>query len=289
MTSSPLSTARAVHPHVRGVYWKPSLIVKVDAGPSPRAWGLRLPPFCPAPGRSVHPHVRGVYSAQPGRGAGPVRSIPTCVGFTIRTAGTGTQDTVHPHVRGVYIGGRRSKYATFGPSPRAWGLLWIARQREGGPRSIPTCVGFTSADLVPAGPLPVHPHVRGVYNTVFTVREALSGPSPRAWGLHVVSTLIKNLDTVHPHVRGVYHPGRAELIQVLGPSPRAWGLRSKVFPTASAASVHPHVRGVYFETCDNRRRHHRSIPTCVGFTEQRRKDQAEENGPSPRAWGLPLK
>ena len=105
-----------------GFTWITAGTTSTTTGPSPRAWGLRPPPFCPAPGLSVHPHVRGVYSRscslhsrlsgpsprawglrpiRPAPGP-PCRSIPTCVGFTQWLLSNITLLWVHPHVRGVY-------------------------------------------------------------------------------------------------------------------------------------------------------------------------------------------
>ena len=54
---------RTVHPHVRGVYYMLQKLVMSNAGPSPRAWGLR---------------------GQARLDLSPLRSIPTCVGFTLK-------------------------------------------------------------------------------------------------------------------------------------------------------------------------------------------------------------
>jgi hypothetical protein len=116
----------SVHPHGCGDYAARSVYTGKYLGPSPRAWGLRLPHRGLRPRRAVHPHVRGDYGVAwyrsvevtgpsprawglplPGRAVPPPgRSIPTCVGTT------GYSET----------------------TPR-------------GGRSIPTCVGTTLANL----------------------------------------------------------------------------------------------------------------------------------------------
>src|SRR5690606_19215997 len=91
-------------------------------GPSPRAWGSLVERLLP---------IR-VF-----------RSIPTCVGFTSSSRGTGS-GTVHPHVRGVHPSGGGASAAASGPSPRAWGSRAWDNLVAAAERSIPTCVGFTT-------------------------------------------------------------------------------------------------------------------------------------------------
>ena len=173
-------------------------------GPSPRAWGLRKTSKMTKSLAAVHPHVRGVYGyveqTEP-RTHGPSprawgllsgvravrlfgRSIPTCVGFTRSGLRIRPGGSVHPHVRGVYSLVRPDCCDKTGPSPRAWGLPWTAKRRSRTARSIPTCVGFTSALPDNLTLTAVHPHVRGVY-TCFQLSGSpyFLGPSPRAWGL----------------------------------------------------------------------------------------------------------
>ena len=152
----------SVHPHVRGVYFTPEPDGVRVHGPSPRAWGLPVPPLSLRSAQSVHPHVRGVYpnirsTISSNYGPSPrawgllqarrggckcSRSIPTCVGFTSHKFQSPLEATVHPHVRGVYS---RKTLET-----RYW---------------------------------TVHPHVRGVYTIKYPRIDSHNGPSPRAWGL----------------------------------------------------------------------------------------------------------
>ncbi len=170
------------HPHVRGDY---KLVARREsplAGPSPRAWGLRL---------------GGVEVGQ------NPRAIPTCVGTTVGWHFQKASPAGHPHVRGDYLQRVNRGGILGGPSPRAWGLRKLLFPPRLPIRAIPTCVGTT---CTPWGtPLSVagHPHVRGDYPAVEhcpaeqqghphvrgdypgrgrTEKEG-AGPSPRAWGL----------------------------------------------------------------------------------------------------------
>ena len=166
-TMTPRVPGSPGHPHVRGDYfgrhgWHPHL-----HGPSPSAWGLPHHPQVPHPGP---------------------RAIPTCVGTTSSSSGTGTRWPGHPHVRGDY----GTSYST---TVKAY-------------RAIPTCVGTTGRcwRRTPAGPghphvrgdysrashpryRPTgHPHVRGDYVVLAQPTDDVAGPSPRAWGLHLTRT-----------------------------------------------------------------------------------------------------
>ena len=95
-------------------------------------------------------------------------------------------------------------YTGFGPSPHTWGLLRRAGPVHHHRRSIPTYVGFTSAQGYMNGIAPVHPHIRGVYIIVRCRVLFKCGPSPHTWGLRTWQTISMLLRTVHPHIRGVY-------------------------------------------------------------------------------------
>ena len=127
--------------------------------------------------------MRGVYGAVPLPLVIHVRSIPTCVGFTVVLRPTTRSGSVHPHVRGVYVISSTTTFRPVGPSPRAWGLPAPSVVRPGLLRSIPTCVGFTYCPSPYISGWPVHPHVRGVYQRQRTKQLNSLGPSPRAWGL----------------------------------------------------------------------------------------------------------
>ena len=156
-----------------------------ENGSSPRAWGLRLMPANVVRVSPVHPHVRGDYAAGAvlevdQNGSSPrawglrhrfsipsdtFRFIPTCVGTTSRPAAEGNTAPVHPHVRADYHSDAIVSAASYGSSPRAWGLRVIS-------------------DRLPQ-PLPVHPHVRGDYAIRSHMKSISHGSSPRAWGLRL--------------------------------------------------------------------------------------------------------
>ena len=55
-------------------------------------------------------------------------------------------------------------------------------------RFIPTCVGNTGAFPGSAVPIPVHPHLRGEYDSMMFVMVLFSGSSPLAWGILFLGT-----------------------------------------------------------------------------------------------------
>ena len=142
----------------------------------------------------------------------------------------------------------QSRAAFCGPSPRAWGLHRSGVNTLSVWRSIPTCVGFTPDRAQRPSFVSVHPHVRGVYEKAAAVGRVKRGPSPRAWGLRRRKAAPVPHTAVHPHVRGVYHRIHFRKIEFRGPSPRAWGLQVDRDPWEPSE---------------------RSIPTCVGFTDQK--------------------
>ena len=192
-------------------------------GSSPRAWGIRLAhshqsalfrfiPTCVGYTVKVasfwwlvtgsSPRAWGIPSGE--RFMQPMkRFIPTCVGYTISTSFSETSVSVHPHVRGVYVSPpvlwpasavhphvrgvyenrvRRGSHGN-GSSPRAWGILFLCDITPVINRFIPTCVGYTI--LIPEYNclIPVHPHVRGVYDLYEFFGDKRLGSSPRAWGI----------------------------------------------------------------------------------------------------------
>ena len=92
-------------------------------------------------------------------------------------------------------------------------------------RFIPTRVGYTKTHVIINSPEQVHPHSRGVYETILID--------------------IDDSETVHPHSRGVYHMGNPEPAVVIGSSPLAWGIRNPDEHCGRISAVHPHSRGVY--------------------------------------------
>ena len=148
--------------------------------------------------------MRGVYNTAQARMLCSMRFIPTCVGFTDRTpVGCGAA-SVHPHMRGVYEDSallphwyhrfiptcvgfteavNNGKSNPDGSSPHAWGLQIAADVIKKCGRFIPTCVGFTQKHLAFQAPVPVHPHMRGVYPGPVCDPAFAVGSSPHAWGL----------------------------------------------------------------------------------------------------------
>ena len=110
------------HPHVRGDYAEGGPEGGGRAGPSPRAWGLRI----------------YLYLLHRGK-----RAIPTCVGTTPMPNRAAFPRSGHPHVRGDYVTALVSAFGLAGPSPRAWGLQLHELLALDPARAIPTCVGTT--------------------------------------------------------------------------------------------------------------------------------------------------
>jgi len=262
-TSTPLTTTRPDHPHVRGEHPRIVSISGSRTGPSPRAWGALPLRF----GDAAHQ-----------------RTIPTCVGSTRSGKSQLMTWADHPHVRGEHVVQTQHCHATAGPSPRAWGARGHELPARVPNRTIPTCVGSTGEDRSGADHKPDHPHVRGEHTLLACWRILAPGPSPRAWGAPAPHPPPTTGQSDHPHVRGEHQRGVRWSLQDPGPSPRAWGARAltplrchavRTIPTCVGSTLmsivntatiadHPHVRG-----------EHRSAPLGLGRTA----------GPSPRAWG----
>ena len=153
---------KTVHPHMRGEYMPSAMAAVMQRGSSPHAWG-----------------IPGSKSACAGRG----RFIPTCVGNTPRSSRTPDAGPVHPHMRGEYSEGEIILSSVVGSSPHAWGI----RVRFDGQfkkyRFIPTCVGNTEPALPKPEDAPVHPHMRGEYESHARDGQPQPGSSPHAWGI----------------------------------------------------------------------------------------------------------
>ena len=193
-------------------------------GSSPHTWGI------PAIGQVVVQRYR---------------FIPTYVGHTSRRIVRFASYPVHPHIRGAYLAGSMKSPTKHGSSPHTWGIPAPARPRCPGTRFIPTHVGHTSSEHLPARLSPVHPHTRGAYgqNEVFDVPEGRFIPT------HVGHTIGKSLrlcwHPVHPHTRGAYADSQQEVRLHIRFIPthvgHTWGRRYRWQTT----SVHPHTRGAY--------------------------------------------
>ena len=232
------------HPHGRGENCWCVEDGNVDGGPSPRAWGKLPEKFC----ISLH-----------------LRPIPTGVGKTMYVESSTLFISDHPHGRGENAQFEQQERFPRGPSPRAWGKLFIAEDFDGDFRTIPTGVGKTYCLFLAQSLLADHPHGRGENGLLSSMSTDFYGPSPRAWGKHrqpdenrplqrtiptgvgktlCNTTILPNLPD-HPHGRGenpvIRRIGRPHL----GPSPRAWGKP---------------LWAKYYEVKD------RTIPTGVGKT-----------------------
>jgi len=155
---------------------------------------------------------------------------PRAWGLPAAPCGGRTPGPGHPHVRGDYwqVGRYREKLS--GPSPRAWGLRAMDTQSDWLRRAIPTCVGTTNTGsagrFFPAG----HPHVRGDYTSRSRSLPRAPGPSPRAWGLHVLPGSALTRNRAIPTCVGTTILGYRWTTGMRGPSPRAWGLRGQAAP-----------------------------------------------------------
>lgn len=107
-------------------------------------------------------------------------------------------------------------------------------------------MGFTALPLCVPRPVPVYPHVRGVYACPSASTSSTRGSSPRAWGLRGEGCPCGPLCRFIPTYVGFT------------------GCQSRRAPRTS---VHPHVRGVYDRGGKPGRYADRFIPMCVGFTE----------------------
>ena len=173
----------AVHPHIRGVFDLDAYTSALQNGPSPHTWGFR----------------RVYLTTRP-----PGRSIPTYVGFSHWHKYIWFPFSVHPHIRGVFCNACFRVSFSRGPSPHTWGFRLLFPTKHKQPRSIPTYVGFSLVPTSRIHPVPVHPHIRGVFVHKGEVLSPGEGPSPHTWGFlkKVVRKECRRL--VHPHIRGVF-------------------------------------------------------------------------------------
>ena len=188
-------------------------------------------------------------------------------------------------MRGDYGGTPSALPWTFGPSPRAWGLL-----RGGNSRKLPS---------------PGHPHVRGDYVLAGPYRpeqlraiptcvgttptfppwtRPTSGPSPRAWGLRgMLATALKGKRAI-PTCVGTTEGGNSRKLPSPG-HPHVRGDYPRPSATATSPSGHPHVRGDYGRAAIASRASAGPSPRAWGLR-YTWLVEAGAPGPSPRAWGL---
>ena len=145
-SKSPTRWAGAVHPHIRGAYYRGMRPVVAGSRPRP-----------------VHPHIRGAYTERQARlhaanGSSPhtwgirktsvpaqpaVGFIPTYVGHTLNQSPDFPSISVHPHIRGAYSPGGVLRLCRTGSSPHTWGIQRGYKKIPTRTRFIPTYVGHT--------------------------------------------------------------------------------------------------------------------------------------------------
>ena len=153
--------AQTVHPHVHGELTEASLLVRIDGGSSPRAWGTHDP-----------------------RGRKPPedRFIPTCMGNSSTSRRSPGARSVHPHVHGELLRYASTGFPQAGSSPRAWGTHKLNLAEKAYDRFIPTCMGNSLPDELLFEDYSVHPHVHGELFCNVKKSKMFTGSSPRAWG-----------------------------------------------------------------------------------------------------------
>ena len=212
------------HPRSRGVYEEEAHRLRIRAGSSPLARGLRD------------------WCAVSGRGA---RIIPARAGFTPAPICSAPRTPDHPRSRGVYFSAAAGFSASTGSSPLARGLLRVGHIRRVVPRIIPARAGFTQSTGQNHHPGRDHPRSRGVYNGAAVLSPTIGGSSPLARGLPIAyqdcryetgiiparAGFTQNEATLamwggdHPPSRGVYSPSSSHCFVSRGSSPLARGLR----------------------------------------------------------------
>ena len=113
---------------------------------------------------SSSPHMWGILGLCL-QAAHIVRFIPTYVGHTRPFLRWGCDHSVHPHIRGAYPNISNVNGSQSGSSPHTWGIRYLPMREGQALRFIPTYVGHTFLPPPPHTPPPVHPHIRGAYNT----------------------------------------------------------------------------------------------------------------------------
>ena len=204
LSTSMITRAESVHPHLRGAYGYSNRVWKCPFGSSPHTWGIQHLYLCciqiyrfiptyvghtisrplSVTVRSVHPHIRGAYLVPGHPRAGPKRFIPTYVGHTCTLRFTVGQMPVHPHIRGAYRRHHGGDPDCPGSSPHTWGI-----------RSPPANPPQSQA---------VHPHIRGAYVSKLKLSNSARRFIPTYVGHTPVPGARNIRQTVHPHIRGAY-------------------------------------------------------------------------------------
>ena len=198
-----------------------------STGSSPLAWGIPYVYYVMIENKSVHPHSRGVYQYSSDDVVAYGRFIPTRVGYT---------SPLKP-----------LSYAFNGSSPLAWGI----------PSEDANVTIWQS----------VHPHSRGVYFSVLSMRNHKSTVHPHSRGVYLIRQSGSNgfrrfiptrvgytqIEATEERRKRRFIPTRVGYTQGVsygygsyyGSSPLAWGILSRCRSPASSPAVHPHSRGVY--------------------------------------------
>ena len=280
-----------------GVHW-------IVDGSSPLARGLRHQrPAVPAAGRIIparagftsgtcsappnppdHPRSRGVYATTTWTAVIIPGSSPLARGLPPRGYGPARAREDHPRSRGVYFCLRTAVGHRTGSSPLARGLQVGVRVIHFGAWIIPARAGFTAARSSPPPPRWDHPRSRGVYRSSQISPVRMSGSSPLARGLRVVSAIFLRMARIIP-ARAGFTRMTTSPSSVTWDHPRSRG----VYPAVTGRGVgdrgsSPLARGLP-QGCPRAREHPRIIPARAGFT----RDEGPEYGSvgdHPRSRGV---
>ena len=226
---------------------------------------------------------------------------------------------------GEYTKSTIAAVAVAGSSPRVWGIHQKHNCGSGCCRFIPTCVGNTRVIVGISVGVEVHPHVCGEYNRPFLGGSrvevhphvcgeyhldnadpgALTGSSPRVWGIplysrfHVlflrfIPTCVGNTrrkseerpnHQVHPHVCGEYPRHSHDPSRLTGSSPRVWGIQHLVIsPDPSSRFIPTCVGNTKMEIKPNHQ--NRVHPHVCGEYAMSEVKEQPILGSSPRVWGI---
>ena len=314
------------HPRSRGVYPLHPLGGGDPPGSSPLARGLRIWGRASTGSSMDHPRSRGVYATSDQRYPQLGGSSPLARGLPPRGYGPARAREDHPRSRGVYFCLRTAVGHRTGSSPLARGLQVGVRVIHFGAWIIPARAGFTAARSSPPPPRWDHPRSRGVYRSSQISPVRMSGSSPLARGLRVVSAIFLRMARIiparagftrmttspssvtwdHPRSRGVYPAVTGRGVGDRGSSPLARGLpqgcpRAREHPRIIPARAgftrdegpeygsvgdHPRSRGVYVEVDSHLPEGRGIIPARAGFTRAARSRRSVQGGSSPLARGL---
>ena len=190
LSTSMITRAESVHPHIRGAYVVGRVKPSVISGSSPHTWGIP---------------VQQLYDGW------RKRFIPTYVGHTLPSLPHPSHRPVHPHIRGAYHPRVGTNRALYGSSPHTWGIqplqIWNGQLN----RFIPTYVGHTRSWSRRSGRSWFIPTYVG------HTRPAAPVPGPaRFIPTYVGHTYSRGnatrRNTVHPHIRGAYQVGAGHLL-----------------------------------------------------------------------------